>query len=310
MSLDLVRLYRDLYRIRRVEERLADVYATDKIQSPMHLSIGQELASVLVCHALRPTDNVFGTYRGHALYLAKGGDLRTFVAELYGKATGCTRGNGGSMHLSAPEVGLVACSAIVASTIPLAVGYALAEKLQGHDTVVVSFFGDGATEEGAFYESLNFAQLHRLPVLFVCENNFFAIHSPLASRQGEAILDRAEGILNPSSVNAVAIETDVEDVSTLLAGWVRDMRRGMGPCFLEWRAHRFRAHVGPGEHHTGEVTASQRDFDPLVRVRKAIGDPSAVAIETDVEREIDAAFAFAEDSPVPADSQLLEDVYG
>src|SRR5438552_18743671 len=149
-------LYRSLLRIRRVEEEIARVYPTDMIKSPVHLSIGQEAVSVAICEALAPADVVFGTYRGHALYLAKGGDLRQMIAELYGKATGCARGKGGSMHLISPQAGVMGTSAVVGTTIPNAVGYAYALKYQLNRALAASFFGDGATEEGVFAESLNF----------------------------------------------------------------------------------------------------------------------------------------------------------
>src|SRR5439155_4707591 len=179
-------LYRSLYRIRRVEEEIARVYPTDRIKSPVHLSIGQEAVSVGICSALRADDVVFGTYRGHALYLAKGGDLKQMVAELYGKVTGCARGKGGSMHLVDAAHGVMGASAVVGTTIPHAVGYAYAMKLRGEDRIVVSFFGDGATDEGVFDESLNFAALKRLPILFVCENNSYAIHTHQVRRQAQA----------------------------------------------------------------------------------------------------------------------------
>src|SRR5262245_12617119 len=164
-------LYRSLLRIRRVEEEIARIYPTDRIKSPVHLSIGQEAVSVGVCEALEPADVAFGTYRSHALYLAKGGDLKRMLAELYGKVTGCARGKGGSMHLIDAAHGVMGASAVVASTIPQAVGYAYALKLRGTPAIVASFFGDGAVEEGVFHESIHFAALRRLPVLFVCENN-------------------------------------------------------------------------------------------------------------------------------------------
>src|SRR5690242_15134344 len=154
-------LYRSLYRIRRVEEEIARVYPTDRIKSPVHLSIGQEAVSVGVCAALGPDDVVFGTYRGHALYLAKGGDMKQMVAELYGKATGCAKGKGGSMHLISTEAGMMGASAVVGTTIANAVGYAYALRLRGQPALVASFFGDGATEEGVFAESLNFAVLKK-----------------------------------------------------------------------------------------------------------------------------------------------------
>src|SRR5215207_10554479 len=181
---DSARIYQKLRLIRRVEEEVARVYATDKIKSPVHLSIGQEAVSVGVCDVLRPDDVVFGTYRGHALYLAKGGDMSAMVAELYGKIGGCTRGKGGSMHLIDTECGVMGTSAVVGTTIANAAGYAYALRSRRSDAVVVSFFGDGATEEGVFAETLNFAVLKRLPVLFVCENNGYAIHTAQRKRQG------------------------------------------------------------------------------------------------------------------------------
>src|SRR5439155_11451571 len=159
------RLYRSLYRIRRIEEEIARIYPTDRIKSPVHLSIGQEAVSVGVCEALQAHDIVFGTYRGHALYLAKGGDLRAMVAELFGKATGCTKGKGGSMHLIAPERGVMGMSAVVGTTIANAAGYAYALRFRREPAIVASFFGDGATEEGVFAETLNFAVLKRLSIL-------------------------------------------------------------------------------------------------------------------------------------------------
>ncbi len=178
-------LYRAMYRIRRLEEEVARVYPSDKIKSPVHLSIGQEAVSVGVCEALEPQDIVFGTYRGHALYLAKGGDMRRMVAELYGKATGCTGGKGGSMHLIDSDRGVMGTSAVVGTTIANAVGYAYALRYRRRNAIVASFFGDGATEEGVFAESLNFAALKKLPILFVCENNQYAIHTHQSRRQSD-----------------------------------------------------------------------------------------------------------------------------
>ena len=161
------RLYRALYRIRRLEEEIARVYPSDKIKSPVHLSIGQEAVSVGVCEALEPQDIVFGTYRGHALYLAKGGGMRAMVAELFGKATGCTHGKGGSMHLIAPECGMMGASAVVGTTIANAAGYAYALRYRTQDAIVVSFFGDGATEEGVFAETFSAGDDRRTAVFGV-----------------------------------------------------------------------------------------------------------------------------------------------
>src|SRR3989344_6876871 len=165
----IIKFYRSIYKIRRVEEEIAKVYPSDKIKSPVHLSIGQEAVSVGVCEALAMDDVVFGSYRGHALYLAKGGNLNKMVAELYGKITGSNLGKGGSMHLIDVKAGVMGQSAIVGTTIPQAVGYAYAQKYLKSNRIVVSFFGDGAVEEGVFHESMNFATLKKLPIIFICE---------------------------------------------------------------------------------------------------------------------------------------------
>ncbi|HEY1735350.1 MAG TPA: thiamine pyrophosphate-dependent dehydrogenase E1 component subunit alpha, partial [Methylovirgula sp.] len=182
MEEHLGRLYSGVLKIRRVEEAIARLYPSDKIKSPVHLSIGQEAVAVGVIDLLEDDDVVGGTYRGHASYIAKGGSLPAMFAELYGKATGCAGGKGGSMHLIGMERNILGCSAVVGSHIPVAVGYALAIRRRGEKRVVACFLGDGATEEGVFSESLNFASLQGLPILFVCENNGLAIHTPLRKR--------------------------------------------------------------------------------------------------------------------------------
>ena len=188
----LDKFYREVYRIRRVEEEVARVYPTDKVKSPVHLPIGQEAVSVGVCQALRRTDVAFGTYRSHALYLAKGGDLKKMIAKLYGKATGCAKGKGGSMHLVDIEAGMMGTSAVVGTSIPHSVGYAYAVKLRRQDKVVVDFFGDGAVDEGVWHESMSFAALKKLPVIFICENNQYAIHAHQRTHQPlENIVEKA-----------------------------------------------------------------------------------------------------------------------
>src|ERR1044072_6032836 len=177
------RFYRSLYRIRRVEEEISAVYPTDKIKSPVHLSIGQEARSVGVCEALRADDVAFGTYRSHALYLAKGGDLKKMIAELYGKLDGCAKGKGGSMHLVDIGAGVMGASAVVGTTIPQAVGFAYALKLQRKDAIVASFFGDGAVDEGGFHESMNFAALKYLPIIFVGKTISYPIHTHQLKRR-------------------------------------------------------------------------------------------------------------------------------
>ncbi len=322
------RMYRSLYRIRRLEEEVARVYATDCIKSPVHLSIGQEAVSVGVCEALEPHDIVFGTYRGHALYLAKGGDMRAMVAELYGKATGCARGKGGSMHLIAPEAGMLGASAVVGSTIPNAVGYAYAVKYVGQtglpprvgrsatcptkDSVVVSFFGDGATEEGVFAESLNFAVLKKLPILFVCENNQYAIHTHQSQRQGTTdIVGRASAFGLP----AERIEdNDVLALHERSRAVAAKIRGGRGPWFFEVMTYRWQEHVGPNQDfHLGYRVETElqpwRDNDPVTRLANLIDPAERMRIESEVEEEIIDAFDFAQDSPEPEPEDLHAHVF-
>jgi TPP-dependent pyruvate/acetoin dehydrogenase alpha subunit len=305
-------LYRSLYRIRRVEEEIARVYPTDRIKSPVHLSIGQEAVSVGVCTALLPRDVVYGTYRGHALYLARGGDLKEMVAELYGKATGCTRGKGGSMHLIAPGQGVMGTSAVVGTTIANAVGHAYVFRYRRADAIVASFFGDGATEEGVCAESLNFAVLKCLPILFICENNGYAIHTHQRCRQGHAaIWKRAQAQGLPAeqldSRDLFGLVERVKDI-------VLHVRSGKGPWFLEVLTYRWKEHVGPGEdYHLGYRTRDEAqpwiDADPLRHLAEVLDPTVRAELEGEVEDEIAAAFAFAEASPFPEPEELMSHVY-
>jgi TPP-dependent pyruvate/acetoin dehydrogenase alpha subunit len=307
----LERFYRSCYRIRRVEEEIARVYPLDLIKSPVHLSIGQESVSVAVCEALRPDDVVFGTYRGHAMYLAKGGDLRQMIAELYGKATGCARGKGGSMHLIDPEAGVMGASAVVGTTIANAVGYAYALKYRGSNQIVISFFGDGATEEGVFHESLNFAALKRLPIIFVCENNSYAIHTHQLRRQARAnIAERARGYGLP----AERIDNDILHLHERVAAAVDALRTGpAGPFFFECKTYRLKEHVGPGEdwqlgYRSPQEAEPWIADDQVARLAEMIDADRRRLIESEVECEIEVAFAFAELSPEPQPSALHADV--
>jgi TPP-dependent pyruvate/acetoin dehydrogenase alpha subunit len=307
------RLFRSLYRIRRVEEEIAQVYPSDKIKSPVHLSIGQEAVSVGVCEALSQEDVVFGTYRGHALYLAKGGDLNQMIAELYGKATGCAKGKGGSMHLVDTDCGMMGTSAVVATTIPNAVGYAMAMRYRQQEALVASFFGDGAVEEGVFWESLNFAVVKSLPVVFVCENNDYAIHSKRSTRQGGVdIIDAVKA----HGLPAVRVEdNDVFALHELIGELAPKIRTGKsGPVFVECMTYRWREHVGPNEDF-GLGYRDQSEAEPWVgtdqveRLAGIVGAEDRARIEGDVEGEIEQAFNFAETSPFPEASELLTDVY-
>jgi TPP-dependent pyruvate/acetoin dehydrogenase alpha subunit len=311
-AINHVELYRQLYRVRRVEEEIARVYPSDRIKSPVHLSIGQEGVSVGVCAVLRPEDLVFGTYRCHAYYLAKGGDLKAMIAELYGKATGCAKGKGGSMHLIDVKHGVMGASAVVGTTIANAVGYAYALKLRRQNSIVISFFGDGATEEGVFHESMNFASLKSLPIIFICENNLYAIHTHLSRRRKSANLcERAR------AYGMAAEQIGGNDVLAILdkVGCAVNAIRsgGNGPYFFECMTYRFREHVGPNDDfHLGYRTRKEAEpwlqNDPVHRFASLIEPQGRVRIEQQVEAEIQEAFAFAETSPFPEPSELLTDV--
>jgi pyruvate dehydrogenase E1 component alpha subunit len=305
-------MYRSLRLIRRAEEEIARVYPSDKIKSPVHLSIGQEAVSVGVCDVLNADDVVSPTYRGHAAFLAKGGPLRGLVAELYGKATGVTGGKGGSMHLIDMSHNVLGASAVVGTTIPIAVGYALALKRAHSQRVVVSFFGDGATEEGVFVESLNFASLHKLPILFVCENNSFAIHTPVSRRWATKHLCERVGTYG---IPAHHVEDgDLFTLRSLTTEAVARMRCGDGPAFIECNTYRWREHVGPNEDFdSGYRPRADLDRwierDPMVQLGNMLTADRLAAIDADVESEIADAFAFAEASAFPKPEALFTNVF-
>jgi TPP-dependent pyruvate/acetoin dehydrogenase alpha subunit len=306
------RLYRSMYLIRRVEEEIVRLYPTDKIKSPVHLSIGQEAVSAAVCDHLDRRDYVFGTYRGHALYLAKGGDVPRMMAELYGKVDGCARGKAGSMHLVDPDVGMMGTSAVVATGISNAVGAALALRMKKSPAIVACFFGEGAVDEGAFHESINFASLKKLPILFVCENNFYAIYSHVKDRlAGPGLCARARSY----GVEAELLEDhEPMRLHERIGAAIAAVRSGSGPRFLECMTYRWRDHVGPGEdrihqYRPDEELNAKIEGDNL----KMVGDmlPAALrkSIEVAEEKRVAAAIAFAEASEFPADREVYDHVF-
>lgn len=314
----LLELYQIMLKIRLAELKIAEIYPTDKIQSPVHLSIGQEAVSAGVCRALLRTDHLYGTYRGHGVYIAKGGDLRKLFAELYAKDTGCARGKGGSMHLVALEAGMMGCSAIVASTIPLAAGDALAAKMKGEKRVAVAFFGDGAMDEGLFFETANFAALKNLPLIFVCENNNYAVHSRVADRHKDARLFR---YAEPLGVPGERLDgLDVGVVYSTMCAAVQKVREGSGPLLLEYMTYRWHEHVGPGRDHAEQYRDKERmayalAHDSIETAKTELISKLGVAkdtidrIESTVRREVEEAVEFAERSPLPDATQLYDDVY-
>jgi pyruvate dehydrogenase E1 component alpha subunit len=299
-------LFRAALRIRRVEERIVALYPSDKIQSPVHLSIGQEAVAVGICAGLRPTDPLCTTYRGHAFYLAKGGDLSAMLAELYGRANGISGGKAGSMHLAAPEVGLMGASAVVASGIPHAVGAALAARVRRSDQVTVAVFGDGAAEQGVYHESLNFAALHRCPVLFVCENNGLAVHAAQAERQAFAIVAHA-GAYGIAAAR-IADGQDMCGIADRVAATVAAIRQDGQPRLLEIMTCRYREHVGPGEDFAAGYRA-RADVEAWMARDPLLTEADLIAkFAPAIDAEIDAAEAFAEAGALPDRAALLADV--
>ncbi len=303
----------DMLRIRMVEERIVDLYPEQEMRCPVHLSIGQEAAAVGVCSVLNQDDWVFSGHRNHAHYLAKGGDLKRMLAELYGKATGCSGGKGGSMHLTDLDAGFVGATPIVGSTVPIAVGAALTAQMRGDQRMVVVFFGDGAMEAGVVHESFNFASLNRLPVLFSCENNLYSVYSPLSVRQpGQRTISQlaaAHGI-----ATFVANGNDVEEVRQVSLSAVDLIGSDNGPVFLELPTYRWREHCGPNYdndigYRSEEEFLEWKQQDPI-EVAKMTGELEDLEeAMTEIRLEIDAAVAFARNSAFPSQCSAADHVY-
>ena len=309
---DFARLYRNLKLIRGAEERVAKIYPTDNIKSPIHLSIGQEAISVGICDIINLDDFVIGTYRGHALYLAKGGDLNRFMAELYGKQDGCASGKGGSMHLIDMSCNMLGCSAVVTTNIPIALGFAWKLKLEKKGRLIVCFFGDGATEEGAFYESLNFASLHKLPILFVCENNALAIHAPLKKRWAKLDVSQRVGAFGIPT--EVIRDMDILKIRDCTEEAAKKIRSGLGPIFFECHTYRWRQHVGPNEdfdagYRSRKEIESWQKNDQVTRLGKMIGESLKKKIDLEIEQKLIQSIVFAEKSPFPKAKELMVNVY-
>lgn len=295
-------LYCGMLRIRRFEERIKSMYQQREMRSPPHLCMGHEAVAVGVCAALERRDVVFPYYRSHGWYLAKGGDLDAMMAELFGRAPGCSRGWGGSMHLIDLAAGVMGTSAIVAGTISHAGGAALTFRMRGQDSVAVSVFGDGATEEGVFHETMNFAALRKLPMIFVCENNLYATNTHIRDRQAQTEVYRhAERFGMPG------VQADGNDVLAVHAAASRAVdraRRGEGPTLLEFHTYRFLEHCGVNEDHdlgyrTREEVEAWRRQDPVERGRALVTAAEMSGMSEEIEEEIDAACVYARSAPWP-----------
>lgn len=316
-NLDLL-LY-GMLRIRMVEEKIAELYPEQEMRCPVHLCIGQEAIAVGVCIGLRREDYALSGHRSHGHYLAKGGALKAMMAELYGKVTGCSRGKGGSMHLVDLSVGFLGATPIVGSTIPVGVGTAFASATRSEQRVTVVFFGDAATEEGVFHESLNFAALKRLPVVFVCENNLYSVYSPLSVRQpkGRELFRLAEG---HGIERHQADGNDVVAVYEMAGDAIAKARRGGGPTFLEFKTYRWREHCGPYyDNDLGYRTENEfqewKQRCPIERFKRrllrdrVLNEQGIQNLIAQIATEIQDAVRFAKESLFPEESTMAEDVY-
>lgn len=313
-------LLRNTLLIRYAEETIADLASSGEAKCPCHLGVGQEAVAVGVSEHLRTTDRVFSGHRGHAHYLALGGDLDRLIAEVLGRETGASRGMGGSMHLYGPDVGFHGSVPIVAGTIPIALGAALAAKMDGSDAVAVSYFGDGAAEEGIVHETLNLAATMQLPILFVCENNLFSSHLDLHLRQPQ---NRIARFAEAHDVRSLTVDgNDVAAVSGATHELISAARRDRSPGFLEAITYRHRGHVGPNEdidvgvHRKLDVLNAWKRRDPIDRLKRGLMNSTKLtedqltAMDHDVRTACARAVERARNAPYPPAGNLMGLVYG
>ena len=314
----LEELYTKMYKIRIFEERVAELLYKKEIICPVHLYVGQEAIAAGVCQNLNDNDYVFSTHRSHGHFIAKGGSLNELMAELYGKETGCSKGKGGSMHLVDPQIGFMGSSAIVAGSIPLAVGAAYTAKMNNIGQVSIAFFGDGGTDEGIFYESLNFASLYKLPVIFVCENNLFSTHLPIQLRHANIELSE---IAESHKIKSIKLDgNDVIKVFNTVKDMVKKVRNGDGPFFMECMTFRWLAHVGP----TPDLDIGYRkkkDVEywmercPIKKIKNFLRERDNYDIgklndiENRLKEEVEESLKFAKESNYPEDSELYKHLF-
>lgn len=292
-----IELYKKLYLIRASEEKIIEYYFEDQMKTPMHMSMGEEAIVVGVCDAIGDSGQVFGTYRSHGLFLAKTGDVKDFFAEMYGKETALLKGKGGSMHLCSPEHGFMGTSAIVGSVIPVAIGAAFANKQKDSGKITAVFFGDGAIDEGVFWESINLASLMKLPILFVCEDNGYAVHTPKSARHGYENICDVVGNFNCSVIRCDS--TDVERISEITKEAIKKAQTEQKPCFLHLKYYRYLEHVGVCEDFDADYRPRKeyeewKKNDPIKLQRNRLKDSGIEeteikAIECKIRETIDAS---------------------
>ncbi len=317
----LLDLYRSMQRIRLCEESFVPVILDGTIKCPVHLYSGEEAVAAGLCGLLTDADAILGTHRSHGHFLAKGGSIAELVAEVYCRETGCARGRGGSMHLTAPDKGMLGAAPIVAGTISLALGAALAAHIRRDGRVVVSFFGDGATGEGVLYEAMNFAAVKKLPIVFACENNLYSTHMPIREIRVDTPI---AAVAAPFGIQSHQIDgNDVLAVRDVSEAAIAECRQGRGPVFLEFLTYRMRGHVGPNDNIQGTQTDIRpadeierwRHLDPIARLAAIVlAEGIAARAELDVirdaiAREVEAAHAAARQSAFPSEAELERYVF-
>jgi TPP-dependent pyruvate/acetoin dehydrogenase alpha subunit len=314
----LIKLYFDMLRIRKVQLHIESLYHLDEMKTPIHLSIGQEAIAVGVCANLCRDDYISSSHRSHGHYLAKGGDLKALIAELYCRDTGCSKGRGGSMHLVDTAVGHMGSSSIVGGGIPIGTGLGLSIQMKGEDRVSIVLFGDGAADEGVLYESINFAILKKLPVIYIYENNQFSVCSHVSARQaGEIIFHKTPTDLMTSyKVNGNAV-LEVYEAAQYA---VQRARKKQGPTFIECKTYRVRGHAGAGsdeklgyrpleEIRAWESKCPVHNFLQALLDSGILNEEKLREMDAIIEREIDEAFRFAQESPLPKASDVTKYLY-
>ena len=308
-------LLRDMVRIRRFEEKCAQAYGEGKIRGFLHLYIGEEAVAVGALHALQPQDNIVATYREHGHALVRGVSMNSIMAEMYGKREGCSRGRGGSMHLFDAGARLFGGNAIVGGGLPVAVGLALADQMQNAARVTACFFGEGAMAEGAFHESINLAALWRLPVLFCCENNLYAMGTALARSESQTDL-----CAKAAAYNVPTLKVDGQDVVAVHEATrqaARTVREGGGPCFIEYQTYRFRAHSmfdaelyrDKQEVEEWKTRGPLHTFSARLKTEGKLTEDAFLALDREANAEVERAAAFAEAGSWEPVEDLTRDVY-
>ena len=317
----LTELYESMLRIRLCEESFVEPILNGEIRCPVHLCSGQEAVAVGVCTALQKEDYILGNHRSHGHFLAKGGKVSDLVTEVFCKDAGCSGGRGGSMHLIDPEIGMLGSAPIVAGTISLATGAALASKIRGDKRVAVAFFGDGSSNEGVLFESLNLAAVNKLPVIFVCENNLYSTHMPIRECRPNEEIYR---VALPFDIPSKRIDgNDVLAVYEAANEAVGACRNGTGPFFIECLTYRLRGHVGPDDNVQGahtdirpaEEVAIWKQKDPIPGFEKYLLENGIISqddlkeIQAEISKEIDEAYHSAQQCLYPKEQELMNHVF-